>query len=185
MRARLFALVLLAAAFGASATQARAEQDYVQFFNNITIPADQTAHDTVCFFCNVENHGTINGDTVVFFGNVHINGKNEKDVVNFFGTTTAEDDSTIGGNLVNFFGGAHLGENTNVGRDIVCMFGGLHAAATATNGGSRLVQPAWFFWGPLAIFIVILYVIVHEIRIRQRRRLYMAGYPYPPQPPRP
>jgi len=177
MRLRLFALVLAAVALGAS--PAFADKDNVQFGSSIRVGPDQTIHDAVCFFCSVENHGTVNGDIVVFFGNVHIDGHANHDVVNFFGRVTAEDNSSIGQDLVNFFGGVRLGENVTVGKDIVCMFGSFRAASTASNGGDRVVQPAWLFWTPLLVLFLIVYVIVHEIRAQRRRRLYMAGG-YPP-----
>ena len=182
MRLRLLALVLAAVALGASAPRALADNDNVQFGSSILVGPDQTIHDAVCLFCSVESHGTVNGDIVVFFGNVRLDGHANHDVVNFFGSVTAVDNSSIGQDLVNFFGSTRLGENVTVGKDIVCMFGSLHAAATASNGGDRVVQPAWLFWTPLLVLFLIVYVVVHEIRAHRRRRLYMAGvYPYPPR----
>jgi hypothetical protein len=67
-----------------------------------------------------------------------------------------------------------------VGKDIVSMFGDLRAAPTASNGGERVECPGWIFWTPLLVIFVVLIVIVHEVRARRRRRLYLAGYPFQP-----
>lgn len=184
MRLRLLVLTLLAAALaGSTATAAFASEDRVQFGNTIRVAPDQTVHDAVCFFCGVQDNGTVEGDIVVFFGNVHIDGKAGHDVVNFFGNVTVADGGSIGQDLVNFFGRIRLGENATVGKDIVSMFGNMRAAATASNGGERVVFPGWVFWGPLLVLFLIIILVVHEVRSRRRRQLYMAGYPFPP--PRP
>ncbi|HWG19632.1 MAG TPA: hypothetical protein VG225_03815 [Terracidiphilus sp.] len=185
MRSRLFSVCLLAAALAASAAPAFADKDMVQFGSNIVVAPGQTADDTVCFFCSVDDRGTVRGDIVVFFGDVHISGQANHDVVNFFGSVIADDNSSIHEDLVNFFGSVRLGENVTVGQDIVSMFGSFHAAATASNGGDRVTPPAWLFWGPLLVFVLIIYLIVHELRNYRRRRIYLRGYPFPPPPPRP
>lgn len=178
MRLRLFALILLAAAF---ALPARADNDVVQFGSTIHVAPGETVHDAVCFFCSVDNRGTVQGDIVVFFGDVHLAGTADHDVVNFFGSVRAEDNSSIGQDLVNFFGAIRLGENVTVGKDMVSMFGSYHGASTATNGGDRVIQPAWLFWGPLLLVILVVYFAVHELR-GYRRRMYLRGYPMPPPP---
>lgn len=180
MRTRLLCLFLLTA-LGAFAAPAYANRDIVQFGSRIRVAPDQTVHDTVCFFCSVENHGTIEGDTVVFFGNVTIEGHNNHDVVNFFGNIHAADNSTIGHDMVSIFGNVHLGENVSVGKDLVAIFGGLHAASTVNVGGDRVVQPGWVFWGPFLIFGLVVILIVREFR-NHRRRAFMQ-YPMPPPPP--
>jgi hypothetical protein len=185
MRPRLLATILLAAAVGASAIPAFADKDNVQFGSTIRVSPGETVHDTICFFCSVDDRGTINGDVVVFFGDVRIDGKANHDVVNFFGDVTASEGSSIGQDLVKFFGSVRLGDNVTVGKDIVCMFADFRAGENVTNGGDRVVQPPWLFWTPLLVLMLILFVIVHEIRQSRRRRMYMAGYPFPPQPPRP
>jgi len=185
MLPRLLALSLLAAALGTVATPAFADKDNVQFGNTIRVGPDETIHDAICFFCSVEDRGTVEGDIVVFFGNVRIDGKANHDVVNFFGNVTAAEGSSIGNDLVKFFGSVRLGDNVTVGKDIVCMFGDFRAGENVTNGGNRVVQPAWIFWTPMLVFFLIVVVVVHEIRAHRRRRLYMAGYPFPPAPPRP
>lgn len=183
MRPRLLALILLAVALGASSRAAFAEKDNVQFGSNIHVAPGETIHDAICFFCSVENRGTVNGDIVVFFGSVRIEGQANHDVVNFFGDVTAGDNSSIGQNLVKFFGSVRLGNDVTVGKDIVCMFADFRAGENVTNGGNRVVQPAWLFWTPLFILTLIIVVVVREIRHAHRRRMFMAGYPM--QPPRP
>ncbi len=177
---RLLTACLLATALGSSATSAFANRDVVQFGSNIHVERGTSVHDAVCFFCSVDNQGTVEGDTVVFFGNIHIAGNANHDVVNFFGSIKAEDDSTIGNDLVSMFGSIRLGENVSVGKDVVAMFGGLRAAPTVTVGGDRVVQPGWIFWAPLLIFAVVIILVVREYR-SYRRRLYMHGYPFPPR----
>ncbi|HWE83662.1 MAG TPA: hypothetical protein VG267_01865 [Terracidiphilus sp.] len=176
MRLRLFALILLAAAF---ALPAHADNDMVQFGSTIHVAPGETVHDAVCFFCSVDDRGTVQGDIVVFFGDVHVSGTANHDVVNFFGSVRAEDNSSIGEDLVNFFGSIRLGENVTVGKDMVSMFGSYHGASTATNGGDRVIQPAWLFWGPLLLVILVVYFGAHEFR-GYRRRMYLRGYPMPP-----
>lgn len=156
------------------ARPALAAQDIVEFGSSIDVPEQDTIHDAVCFFCSVNVEGAVNGDLVVFFGNVHINGHANHDVVNFFGEVTAEDDSSIGHDLVNFFGGVRLGQNVTVGQDTVVMFGSLRAADSANYGGSRVVEPAWLFWGPFLAVGLGIYFVVHEFRAYRRRRL--LGY---------
>jgi len=180
MRLRLFAMCLMAAAL---ALPARADNDQVQFGTAIHVSPGQNVHDAVCFFCSVDNRGTVQGDIVVFFGDVHLAGNANHDVVDFFGSVRAEDNSSIGQDLVNFFGSIRLGENVTVGKDMVSMFGSFQSASTATNGGDRVIQPAWLFWGPLVFLFAIIYFVGHEVRSYRRRQLYMRGYPMPPPPP--
>ena len=110
MTLRLLPALLLAAIFALTTTPARASHDAVQFGSNITVPAGQTVHDAVCFFCSVQDEGTVDGDIVVFFGNVHISGEAHHDVVNFFGSVRADDNSSIRHDMVSFFGVVRLGE---------------------------------------------------------------------------
>lgn len=180
MRPRLRHHGLLFAVLAAFALPAHASKDVVQFGSNIEVAPDSTVHDTVCFFCNVNVRGSVDGDIVVFFGNVHIDGHANHDVVNFFGSVTAADNASIGNDLVNFFGGVRLGENVTVGKDMVAMFGGVRMASSATVNGDRVVQPAWLFWGPLLVIFLVISVIVREIR-NQRRRQFARGYPFPPR----
>jgi hypothetical protein len=180
MRPRLLHITLLSAAVAAFALPAYANNDIVQFGSNIDVAPDATVHDTVCFFCSVNDRGTVNGDIVVFFGSVHIDGHANHDVVNFFGSVTAADNSSVGQDLVSMFGSVRLGENVTVGKDLVGMFGGARIASTATVGGNRVIQPGWVFWGPLLVIALVVIVIVRELR-SQRRRAYMRGFPYPPR----
>jgi|NGEPerStandDraft_6_1074524.scaffolds.fasta_scaffold110540_1 hypothetical protein len=181
MRQRLLNACLLAAVLGLFALPAFANNDIVQFGSSIHVAPDSSVHDAVCFFCDVDDRGTVQGDIVVFFGSVHIAGNANHDVVNFFGTVKAEDNSTIGNDLVSMFGSIRLGENVSVGKDLVAMFGGLRAASTVTVGGDRVVQPGWILWGPLLIIALVIIVVVREYR-SYRRRLYLRGYPFPPKP---
>lgn len=183
MRLRMPVLLLAIAALATFALPASAEKDRVQFGSTIHVAPGETAHDTVCFFCSVDDRGTVEGDIVVFFGNVHIDGHANHDVVNFFGNVKAEAGSSIGQDLVNFFGSIRLGDDVTVGKDIVCMFGDFRAGENVTNSGDRVVQPAWLFWTPLLVLFLIVFVIVREIRHARRRRMFMAGFPM--QPPRP
>jgi hypothetical protein len=180
MRPRLLQIATLCAALAVMAVPAHASKDIVQFGSNIEVAPDSSVHDTVCFFCNVNDRGSVDGDIVVFFGNVNIDGHANHDVVNFFGNVTASDSSNIGQDLVSMFGTVRLGENVSIGKDLVAIFGGLHAASTVTVGGDRVVQPAWLFWGPLLIFALVVIVVVREFR-SYRRRVYLRGFPYPPR----
>ena len=85
MKRRLFYLCLLVAVVGALALPAHASKDEVQFGSTIHVPRDGSIHDAVCFFCDVDADGTVEGDIVVFFGDVHIGTAANHDVVNFFG----------------------------------------------------------------------------------------------------
>ncbi|HEY2857801.1 MAG TPA: hypothetical protein VGJ21_05245 [Terracidiphilus sp.] len=183
MRPSLLAITLAVAALGASAIPAHADKDNVQFGSTIRVSPGETIHDAVCFFCSVDNRGTVNGDIVVFFGDVHIDGKANHDVVNFFGSVRLDDGATVGQDLVKFFGSVRLGNDVNVGKDIVCLFANFREGDNVTNGGDRVVQPPWLFWTPLLVLFLIVTVVVREIRHSRRRRMYMAGFPM--QPPRP
>lgn len=170
---RVFGVALLAMLSLVLATPARATQDIVEFGSKIEVQPNEAIHDAVCFFCSVDVDGAVNGDIVVFFGNVRIAGKANHDVVNFFGDVTAADNATIGHDLVNFFGGVRLGQNVTVGQDTVVMFGSLRAAQPASFmiGGSRVVEPAWLFWGPCLAVGLGIYFVVHEFRGYRRRRV--------------
>ncbi|KAA6464867.1 hypothetical protein DYQ86_02615 [Acidobacteria bacterium AB60] len=180
MRARLLYLAVLSAVIAIFASPAHASKDVVQFGSNIEIAPDATVHDTVCFFCSVNDRGSIEGDVVVFFGNVRIDGHANHDVVNFFGDVTASDNSSVGNDLVSFFGRVRLGENVSVGKDMVAMFGAVRTASTVNVGGDRVVQPGWLFWGPFLLLVAVIFVVVREVRA-QRRRHFMRGYPFPPR----
>ena len=176
---RIFAVTLLCAAF--ACMPARAEEDAVQFFSNIHVASGDTVHDAVCFFCNVELEGKATGDVVVFFGNTHVASDAQHDVVTFFGRVTADDDANIGHDLVSMFGSIRLGENVRVGEDLVAMFGSMHAADSVSVGGSRVVQPAIVFFGPMFFLILVFILIVREFRAF-RRCQWMRHFQYPPQP---
>jgi hypothetical protein len=172
---------VLTAALGASVIPAYADHDIVQFGSNIHVDRNTSVHDTVCFFCNVDADGTVQGDIVVFFGNVHIGTSANHDVVNFFGHITADNNSSIGHDMVSMFGVIRLGDNVTVGKDLVAMFGDIRTAPTVSVGGDRVVQPPWIFWGPLLIFALVIILVVREFR-NHRRRAFMRNYPFPPRP---
>jgi hypothetical protein len=184
MYRKVFALLFFATPVVAMPSLARADDDAVQFFRNIEVTPDTPVHDAVCFFCSVDAEGRINGDTVVFFGDIRLNGDAKKDVVSFFGSVSAAEGSTIGGDLVSFFGSVRLGNNVRVHKDVVAMFGTVHAPPSVSFGHDRVVFSPWIFWGPLLVVFLVIYVIVHEVRVR-RMRHFAAGYPMPPVPPGP
>lgn len=181
MCSRSFALsLLLGVSLAAAALQARAEEDAVQFFNNINVTSDQPVKDAVCFFCNVRVEGQAEGDIVVFFGNVYLNGQAHQDIVDFFGNVTAADNSSVGGDLVSFFGSVRLGENVSVRKDTVAIFGTVHAPGTLSVGGDRVAISPWIFFGPLLILVFVIYLAVYEIRAR-RMHQFAQRYPLPPR----
>jgi len=176
---RTIPLLLLCAFF--VPTHARAEQDAVQFFSNIDVSADSTVHDAVCFFCSVNLEGKATGNVVVFFGNIHIASNAQHDVVNFFGNITADDNATIDHYMVSMFGNIRLGESVHVGKDLVDIFGTLRTGRGLSVDGNRVVQPAILFYGPFIFLVVIVILIVREFRA-YRRRAFLRGYGFPPQP---
>lgn len=183
MKRRLFTLCLLTAALGALALPAHAKQDQVQFGSTIHVSRDATIHDAVCFFCDVDADGTVEGDIVVFFGDVHIASAANHDVVNFFGSIHADDNAHIGNSMVSMFGSVRLGEDVSIGKDLVAMFGGVRTAESVEVGGDRVVEPAWLFWGPLLFLVVLVSFVVHEVRAHRRRAF--LRYPIPTAAPHP
>jgi|CZKL01.1.fsa_nt_gi hypothetical protein len=183
MRHRLLKVSLLSAALAICAIPAFADGDQVHFGSNIRVAPDASIQDAVCFFCNVDAQGTVEGDVVVFFGNVRVSGHANHDVINFFGDTTVSDDATVGQDMVNMFGAIRLGENVSVGQDMVAMFGSVHSASTVKVRGDTVIEPMWIFWTPLIIFILAAVLVIREFR-SYRRRQYLRNYPFPP-PPRP
>jgi hypothetical protein len=176
----LFAVGLLAAAIAVIAVPAHAQQDTVQFFNDIHVIAHAPVHDAVCFFCSVRVEGKVTGDIVVFFGSIHLTGDAQHDVVNFFGDFHADDNSSIEDDVVGVFSDVRLGENVTVGKDLVSVFGLLHAPASVSVGEDRVMLPAWVFFGPFLVILLIVFAIVHEYR-SYRRRLIARGYKFPPR----
>lgn len=181
MKRRLMYLCLLMAAMGTFAVPAHASKDEVQFGSAIHVPRDGSIHDAVCFFCDVDADGVVEGDIVVFFGDVHVASAANHDIVNFFGTISADDNAHVGQDVVSMFGSVRLGEDVSIGQDLVALFGGgLRAADSVSVGGDRVVQPAWLFWGPLLAVVLLVIFVVREFRLH-RRRAFMR-YPYPPRP---
>jgi hypothetical protein len=173
---------LLAAGFAAAATPARANDDAVQFFDDINVPANSQVHDAVCFFCSVNVEGKVNGNIVVFFGGVHIEGSTERDVVNFFGGVRADDGASIGRDMVSFFGSNSLGDNVSVGGDMVVLLGTAHLSDSVSVAHNRVVQPGIVFDLPLILMLAVLILIVREYRCWRRRQWYQ-NYPFPPPGP--
>ncbi len=180
MKRPLLSLCLLMAVGGGLCVPAFASKDEVQFGSTIHVPRDQSIHDAICFFCDVDADGVIEGDIVVFFGDVHIANTANHDVVNFFGTIKAEDNAHIGNDMVSMFGSVRLGEDVSIGKDLVAMFGSIRASDSVSVGGDRVVQPAWLFWGPLLVIALVVILVVREFRAH-RRRAFMR-YPLPPRP---
>jgi UDP-3-O-[3-hydroxymyristoyl] glucosamine N-acyltransferase len=181
MAHRLAILCLLAAAFAACATPARADRDAVQFGSNINVAHDATVHDAVCFFCNANVEGKVQGDIVVIFGNIHLSGEAHHDVVSIFGTVTVGDNVSIKDDLVSIFGGIRVGENVSVGKDMVAIFGSVHVPESVSVGGDRVVQPGWVFGFPLLLTLLVFILVVREYRAHRRRQL-LGSYQIPPHP---
>jgi hypothetical protein len=173
-------LCLFMAALALAAVPARADEDAVQFFHDIEVTQDTPVQDAVCFFCNVEVNGKVDGDIVVFFGNVRLNGEANGDLVKFFGNVTAADNSSVSGDLVSFFGNVRLGENVSVGQDLTCFFGDIRAARSATIHGDRVDIPGIVLYLPVLVLAFVIWLIMHELRTRRDRM--MMQYPYPPPP---
>jgi hypothetical protein len=178
---RILAVGLLASAFAVAATSARADQDAIQFFNNIHVTPETPVHDAVCFFCSVRVEGKVTGDIVVFFGSIHLDGDAQHDVVNIFGNIAAADNSSIENDVVSVFGRVRLGENVTVGKDLVAIFGTLRTAASASVSEDRVVWPGWVFFGPLLVVLLVVFLAVREFQ-SYRRRLVARGYQFPPHP---
>jgi hypothetical protein len=170
---------LLAAGFLTASTPARADRDAVQFGVNIHVPKGASVKDAVCFFCNVQVDGEVNGDVVVFFGGVHLNGNAHHDVVNFFGEVSAENGVEIGDDLVAFFSMVRLGENVHISKDMVVMFGTIHAPPTLTVGHDHVYFPVFVLLAPLAVLFLICMGIASIFRGWRERRMAM-NYPFPP-----
>ncbi len=179
---RILVTILLGAAFAAASVPARADSDDVHFFEDIHVAPNQPAHDAVCFFCNVDVQGDVNGDIVVFFGEVNIAGHANHDVVNFFGEVTAEDNAQIGNDLVSFFGFVNLKKNVTVGRDLVSMLGSVDTDNSVSIGHDHVEFPFWIALLPFLIIFGIVALIVRAVRENRWRR-YMMQFPPPPFPP--
>ena len=178
---RLFAAGLLAAAITVIAVPAHAQQDTVQFFNDIHVTADQPAHDAVCLFCGVRVEGKVTGDIVVIFGSIHLTGDAQHDVVNIFGDIQADDNSSIENDVVGVFSDVRLGENVTVGRDLVSVFGVLSAPGSVSVIGDRVTLPPWVFFGPFLVILLIVFAVVHEYRSYRRRLVERGYYKFPPR----
>ena len=177
---RVIAVGLLGAAIALAAVPAHAQQDKVQFLNDIHVSADAPVHDAVCFFCSVRVEDKVTGDIVGFFGSIHLTGDAQHDVVNIFGDIRADDNSSIEDDVVGVFSNVRLGENVTVGRDLVSVFGVLSTPGSVSVIGDRVTLPAWVFFGPFLLILLIVFAIVHEYR-SYHRRLVARGYKFPPR----
>jgi hypothetical protein len=180
----ILACTSLLAALAFAAAPARADRDRVQFGSDIVVPAGESVHDAVCFFCSVDAKGAIDHDVVAFFGDVHIATHSNHDVVNFFGNVRIDENASVSHDVVNFFGSVRLGQNASIGNDMVAMFGTVHSADSASVTGNRVIEPGWLLLIPLIILGGIAALIVGIIRNYRDRQFYAAGY-YPPPPPPP
>lgn len=177
---RLWLAAGLVAALAAAPVVAHADQDAVQAFSDIHITPESPAHDVVCFFCSVHDDGTVTGDIVALFGSIDISGTASHDVVSLFGGVDVDDNASIARDLVSIFGSLRLGQNATVGRDAVALFSSIQASASATVKGQRVSIPAIFFWGPITIPVLLIFLIIYLVRERHRRWIPPV-YPPPRQ----
>lgn len=115
---RLFFLALIAVA--PSMLSANDGGDRVQFFQSITIDAEDHVGNVVCMFCSVRMAGT-SDDVVAIFGNVIADG-------------------TVNGDVVAVGGGIKLGEDTNISGDAVAIGRGLYRHPNAVVKGEVVSQ---------------------------------------------
>ncbi len=94
--------------------------DRVQFFQNITIGADDHVGQVVCIVCSVRMAGT-SDEVVSVMGNVIIDG-------------------TVNGDVVTVGGGLKLGEDANIGGDAVAVGRGLYRHPNAVVKGEVVSQ---------------------------------------------
>ena len=73
-----------------------------------------------------------------------------------------------------------LGENVTVAKDLVAMFGVVHTPATVSIGKDHVVFSPWILFGPLLVIFLVIFVIVHEVRVH-RERQFAQSYPVPPR----
>ena len=179
MKNRLLLFCLLAAAIFGCCAAAYAKDDAVHIGRSIHIASDEQVEDAVCIFCSIYIDGKVTGDTVAIFGRIHLAGDAQHDVVNIFGRVTAEKGASIGGDLVGVFSAVRLDEGVSVGHDVTNVFGSLKTADSVSLNGDRTYLPAYIFFGPLGILVLVIFFIVREIRVI-RARAYMRRFGPPP-----
>jgi hypothetical protein len=103
-----------------SAAFAKPDGDRVQFFQSITVGADEHVGDTVCIFCSIHMAGSC-GDAVAIFGNIVVDG-------------------TVSGDAVSVGGGIKLGEDANVSGDTVAIGQGVYRHPNAVVKGEVVSQ---------------------------------------------
>jgi hypothetical protein len=150
----IFALSVLAAA----TTRARADDDRVSFFHNITVSEGEEAQDAVCVLCSIRVDGELRGSAVAFLGSIRANGIIDKDVVTFLGNVSLGNDARIDGDCVTFLGSVNHQRSSQIGKDLVQF-------------------PMVLILVPLFILFFIVYVI--------RSLVWRARIPYPMPPPPP
>jgi hypothetical protein len=126
--------------------------DRVQFFQNITVGADEHVGDVVCIFCSIRMAGSC-GDTVAIFGNVVLDG-------------------TVSGDAVAVGGGIKLGEDANVSGDAVAIGRGVFRHPNAVIKGEVVSQagPVFFFSLIVIPLLPIILVIAFVVWLVQRNR---------------
>jgi hypothetical protein len=94
--------------------------DRVQFFQSITVGADEHIGDAVCIFCSIRIAGS-SGDAVAIFGNIVVDG-------------------AVNGDAVSVGGGIKLGEDASVGGDAVAIGQGVYRHPNAVVKGQTVSQ---------------------------------------------
>lgn len=156
--------MLLMAVLCSVALPAQAEQNRVQFGDNIHVPALGSVRDAVCFFCTIDAEGAIEGNAVVFFGGVRVHGRARHDVVAFFSNVQVDDEASVGNNMITFFSDVRLGREVTIGHDRVAMFCNLKEDPTVLVRHNSVVQPIWLLLAPLAILFGLVYGLVRIFR---------------------
>ena len=126
--------------------------DRVQFFQSITVGADDRVGDVVCIFCSIRMAGSC-GDAVAIFGNIVMDGAASGDVV------------SVGG-------GIKLGEDANVSGDAVAIGQGLYRHPNAVVKGQTVSQsgPAIFLGLIIVPLLPIILVIALVVWLLRRNR---------------
>jgi len=126
--------------------------DRVQFFQSITVGADDRVGDVVCIFCSVQMAGS-GGDVVAIFGNIVMDG-------------------TASGDVVSVGGGIKLGEDANVSGDAVAIGQGLYRHSNAVVKGEVVSQsgPAILLGLIIIPFLPIILVVALVVWLLRRNR---------------
>lgn len=114
--------------------------DRVQFFQSITVGADDHVGDVVCMFCSIHMAGSC-GDAVAIFGNIVMDG-------------------TASGDVVSVGGGIKLGEDANISGDAVAIGQGLYRHPNAVVKGQTVSQA-----GPIILLGLIIVPLLPVILV--------------------